>query len=71
MYHLINSVVLIAASSTVCFQGAEIAQTALINVLSQLLNHFCAYEKVFYGLTCILISKNVNNGVSMQGFASI
>ena len=40
------------------------AQIVQINQLSQLLNLFCAYSDVFYELTRMLMSKNVNNDVS-------
>ena len=54
MYYLINvfETKQFGSFDCYCFQRAEITQTALINVLSQLLNHFCVYGKVFYGLTC-------------------
>ena len=39
-------------------------QIVQINQLSQLFNLFCAYSDVFYGLTRMLMSKNVDNDVS-------
>ena len=66
MYELIN--VLPPSNFTVfdCYflcslQRAEAAQTAQINQLFQFLNLICVYGYVFYGLTCMLMSKNVDN----------
>ena len=42
----------------------KIAQTVQINQLFQLLNLTCTHSDVFCGLTCMLMSKNVNNNVS-------
>ena len=39
----------------------KIAQIDQINQLSQLLNLICAYGDTIYGLTRMLMSKNVNN----------
>ena len=75
MYELIN--VLPPSNFTVfdCYyflccslQRAETAQTAQINnsQLFQFLNLICVYGYVFYGLTCMLMSKNVNNDVAMN-----
>ena len=67
MYELIN--VLPPTNFTVfdryflccSLQRAEAAQTAQINQLFQFLNLICVYGYVFYGLTCMLMSKNVDN----------
>ena len=47
-----------------CSRELKIAQTVQINQLFQLLNLTCTYSGVFCGLTCMLMSKNVNNDVS-------
>ena len=45
-------------------KGLKIEQIAQINQLFQILNSICAFGDAFYGLTRILMSKNVNNDVS-------
>ena len=42
----------------------KIAQISEINQLLQLLNWFCAYGDAFYGLSHMLMSKNIDNDVS-------
>ena len=72
MYELIN--VLPPSNFTVfdCYflccslQRAEASQTAQINLLCQFLNLICVYGYVFYGLTCMQMSKNVDNDVTMN-----
>ena len=72
MYELIN--VLPPSNFTVfdCYflccslQRAEAAQTAQINLLCQFLNLICVYGYVFYGLTCMQMSKNVDNDLTMN-----
>ena len=57
--------IFIAASSFVLnHKELEIAQTVQINQLFQLLNLICVYGDVFYGLTRMLVKKNVNKDVS-------
>ena len=73
MYELIN--VLLPSNFTVfdCYyflccslQRAEAAQAAQINQLFQFLNLICIYSYIFYGLTCMLIDKYVNNDLTMN-----
>ena len=47
-------------------QRAAAAQTAQINQLFQFLNLICLYGYVFYGLTCMQMSKNVDNDLTMN-----
>ena len=64
-YHPAISPIFGAASSFVLnHKELEIAQTVQINQLFQLLNLICVYGDVFYGLTRMLVRKNVNNDVS-------
>ena len=57
--------IFIAASSFVLnHKELEIAQTVQINQLFQLLNLICVYGDVFYGLTRMLVKKNLNKDVS-------
>lgn len=54
--------IFIAASSFVLnHKELEIAQTVQINQLFQVLNLICVYGDVFYGLTRMLVKKNLNN----------
>ena len=73
MYELIN--VLLPSNFTVfdCYyflccllQRAEAAQAVQINQLFQFLNLICIYSYIFYGLTCMLIDKYVNNDLTMN-----
>ena len=73
MYELIN--VLPPSNFTVfdcCYflccslQRAETAQTAQSNQLFHFLNLICVYGYVFYGLTCMLMEKYVNNDLTMN-----
>ena len=50
-----------AISFVFAYKELQIAQ---INQLFQLLNLICAYGDAFYGLTCMLMNKNVNNDIS-------
>ena len=63
--HPAISQIFIAASSFVLnHKELEIAQTVQINQLFQLLNLICVYGDVFYGLTRMLVKKNLNKDVS-------
>ena len=44
----------------------KVAQTAEINQLFSFLNLIGIYGYIFYGLTCMIMSKNVNNDVTMN-----
>ena len=50
-----------AISFVITYKELQIAQ---INQLFQLLNLICAYGDAFFGLTWMLMNKNVNNDVS-------
>ena len=50
--------------SSLSSKELQIAQTAQINHLFQLLNLTCIYGDVFYRLACMLMSKQVNNDSS-------
>ena len=50
-----------AISFVIAYKELQIAQ---IYKLFQLLNLICAYGDAFYGLTCTLMNKNVNNDIS-------
>ena len=71
MYELINVLPLSNFTAFYCcfflcssLQRAETAQIAHINQLFQFLNLICVYGYVFYGLTCMLMFKYVNNMTS-------
>ena len=57
---------LIAAIFLVDCKGLKLAKNNQINQLFQLLNLICIYCHVFHGLTRMLMSKNVNNDVTMN-----
>lgn len=60
--HQAFSQFLVAAISFVIdCQEKKFAQTVQIYQLFQLLNPLCVNKDVFYGLACMLMSKNVNN----------
>ena len=73
MYELINvlppsNFTVFDCSYFLCcsLQRAEVAQTAQINQPCQFLNLICLYGYVFYGLTCMQMSKNVDNDLTMN-----
>jgi len=51
-------------SFAIACKELKLAQIAQINKPFQLLNSICACGDLFYGFTCMLISKNVSNDVS-------
>ena len=55
-----------AISFVVVCKELKVVQIAQIkiNQLFQPLNLICAYSEAFYGLTRMIVSKNVNNDVS-------
>ena len=53
-----------AISSVIDCKKLESAQIAQINQLFQLFNLICAYGDTFYGVTLMLMNKNVNNDIS-------
>ena len=57
---------LIAAIFFVDCKELKLAKNNQINQLFQFLNLICIYCHVFYGLTRMLMSKNVNNDVTIN-----
>ena len=53
-----------AISFAIACKKLKSAQITQINQLFQLFNLICAYGCTFYGVTLMLMSKNVNNDVS-------
>ena len=53
-----------AISFVVVCKELKVVQIAQINQLFQPLNLICAHSKAFYGLTHMIVNKNVNNDVS-------
>ena len=52
-----------AISFVVVCKELKVVQIAQINQLFQPFNLICAYSKAVYGLTRMIVSKNVNNDV--------
>ena len=57
---------LIAAIFLVDCKGVKLAKITQINQLFSFLNLICIYGHIFYGLTRTIMSKNVNNDVTMN-----
>ena len=72
MYELINvlapssSQFLIAAIFLVDCKGVKLAKITQINQLFSFLNLICINGHIFYGLTRTIMSKNINNDVTMN-----
>ena len=57
---------LIAGIFLVDCKGVKLAKITQINQLFSFLNLICIYGHIFYGLTRTIMSKNVNNDVTMN-----